>query len=141
MGWLNRYRYPNTRQYLRLSAPWPIRIERRSGPSERRDQPSEDRRISITKDVSAGGIGLAVKEIVPVGSPIYVEIFIPPLNRTICAKGQVVRVNAQRNNFDLGIRFVQIDPEERTALNEAILQFYTPEQQARHQGTWRRKVA
>ena len=141
MGWLNRYRYPNTRQYLRLSAPWPVRIDRRAGPVERRTEPSEDRRIGITKDISAGGIGVAVKELIPVGSPILVEIYVPPLNRTLLAKGQVVRVNGHRNQFDLGVRFVEIDPEDRAALNEVVLQFYTPRQQARHQGSWRRKAA
>ena len=140
MGWPNQYRYPNTRQYLRLAAPWPIRIERRADHSDRRIEPSDDRRVSITKDISAGGLGCAVRELIPVGSPIYVEIYVPPLNRTVCAKGQVVRVAAQRNQFDLGIRFLQIDPKDKQELNEAILQFYSPKEQARHQGTWRRKV-
>ncbi len=130
-NFFKRYKYANTRQFLRIQAPWPLKYQL----STEADNP----RVTLAKDVSAGGLGVVVQERIPVGSQIQVEIHVPPLSRTLSAEGQVVRTGAQGDSFELGVRFVQMNPEDRQALDEAIEKFYSPKERARQQGTrWRR---
>lgn len=128
------YKYSNTRQYLRLPAAWPVKCAVGSA--------SSDPRVTETTDVSAGGVAILVPEPVPAGNPIHLEVHAPPLGRTIQAEGTVLRCQpAGQVGYELGIRFVRIDPKDQADLSEAIRTFYNPGQRDRQQGgTWWRKL-
>ena len=133
--WRKGYKYDNTRQYIRVPASWPIKYEQKavSAPS--------DRRVTETKDISAGGVALLVQEMIPVGSRLHLEIHVPPLQRSVTVEGQIVRCLPVRGGgFDIGIRFDQIDSADREALSGAIDKFCTPGQRVRHRGSWWRRI-
>ncbi len=129
------YKYSNTRRYIRLPAAWPIKYEPQAQGS--------GRQVTHTSDVSAGGVAISVREMLPAGSRIRMEIHVPPLGRSISAEGEVVRcVASHRGGFSIGIRFHRIDPKDQTDFNEAIEQFYSPRQRDRqHGGAWWRRFS
>ncbi len=132
--WLKGYKYSNTRNYLRLPAPWPIRCQPQGDGTEKTQ-------VTSASDVSAGGVSLIVNEPLEAGSRLHVEIHVPPLNRSIHAEGIVVRCTPTGKRFELGVRFDQIDPLERIALNEAVERFYSPRDLTRQNNrTWRRRL-
>ena len=129
----NSYKYQNTREYLRLPAAWPIKCEPKTK--------TNGRHVTATKDVSAGGLSVVMQEMIPVGSRIHVEIHVPPLNRSIQAEAQVVRCLPSRTaGFELGIQFLEINPEEREALKKAIDKFAGPHLRARQHRSWWRTI-
>ena len=126
------YKYQNTRQYLRLPASWPVKFEQGA-----QALPP----LSSTKDVSAGGVSLTLPNPIPIGSPLRLEISVPPLSRSIAAQGRVVRcLPMQRGGFDVGIRFEQIGPGDQKDLREAVEQFIPPRERERAAKAWWRKV-
>jgi len=129
-----RYKYQNTRQYLRLPISWPVKCEPTT------QQAQEGRHVTATQDVSAGGMRMVVREEVPVDSEVILEIHVPPLERTIQAVGKVLRCQPSRRGFELGVRFERIDPRDQVALNEAVEQFYSPRKRVRHQQSWWRRI-
>ena len=130
-----RYKYVNTRQYLRLPAAWPIKSKALSPSTETGPL------LSSTRDVSAGGISLTVRNKMPVGNRLTLEIHVPPLNRSISTEAEVVRCLLTRSGaFDLGLRFVTITPQDRADLDKAILEFYSEKERARQQKSWWRKL-
>ena len=124
------YKYDNTRRFVRLPASWPIRYET---PVE-----GGGRQVTHTADVSAGGVALSVREMLPVGSQIKLEVHVPPLNRAVQAVGQVVRcLPGRKGGYELGIQFTQIDPQDQSLLDDAIERFYSPRQRDRQRsGAW-----
>ena len=128
------YRYDNTRKYVRLPAAWPIKYETQAE--------GAPRQVTHTSDVSAGGVALSVREMLPIGSRIKLEVHVPPLNRSIHAGGEVLRcIPARRGGYEIGIRFDQINPTDQVILNEAIERFYSPRQRSRHRGgAWWRSL-
>ena len=132
-----KYSYDNTRRFVRLPAAWPVRYEAQTGS----ENPGGERKVTHTADVSAGGIALSIREMLPVGSRVQVEVHIPPLDRSVHAMGIVMRCMPDRQRgYNVGIRFEQIDAQDQALLNDAIEQFYSPRQRNRHQGGawWRR---
>lgn len=128
------YKYANTRRFIRLPAAWPIKCE---------PQTKEDgRHVTHTANVSAGGVALLSREMIPVGSRIRLEIHILPADRSILAEGKVVRCLPVRGGgFDLGIQFDQISPEDQKALNDAVEGSMPPRQRARQkEAAWWRKI-
>ncbi len=130
------YSYANTRRYVRLPAAWPIRYEAQA------ENESGERKVTHTADVSAGGVALNLREMLPVDSRIRLEIHVPPLDRSVHAVGVVIRcAPARRGGYDVGIRFEQIDPKDQAVLDEAIERFYSPRQKNRHRsGAWWRNL-
>ena len=130
---LNRYQYENTRQYLRLPAAWPIKC-----------QPQEvagGQYVTRTKDVSAGGVAIDLPEMVPAGSHLNLEIHVPSLNRVIAVKGQVVRcIPGRHGGFALGVRFTEINEQDRKDLNEAVQRFSSAADRARQRKFWWRRI-
>lgn len=120
----------NLRAYQRLPAAWPIKCEPLTS--------GDGRHLTSTGNVSAGGVAVTVPQSVAVGSKIRVEIHVTPLRRSIQALGQVTRCtpSATGNRFELGIRFVEIAPSDRIALDAAIEEAYGPPR--RHRPWWRR---
>ena len=133
--WLKKsYRYENTRRYPRLPAAWPIRCTPEAAPPG-------NPHVTATRDVSAGGVAMVAREMVPVGSRIRIEIHALPLNRTLAAHGQVVRcLPMRRGGFDLGIRFLEIDPRDRADLNGAIETLLGPRSRAKQGKSWWRRL-
>ena len=131
--WFKRYKYENTRQYMRLPVAWLIKCEPKI--------PTDVHRVTMTRDVSAGGVCVVMREMIPVGSRIRVEIHVPPLARSIRADGQVIRcLPAHGGGFQLGIQFLEIDPKERAALNEAIEKSAGPRVRTHQKRSWWRKL-
>ncbi len=130
--WLfKKYSYENTRQYKRLPADWPVKY----GSSA----PKTGVVLLSTKDISAGGVALFSHEMVPVGSLIHLEILVPPLQKTIRATGKILRcVRVKSGEFELGVQFEEIDPNEQVLLNQEIETFYRDKTTALHRRWWRK---
>ena len=133
-GWgRKRYRYENTRQYLRLKASWPIRYRLVSDPG--------GERLTTTQDVGAGGVSLVVEEEISKGSRLQLELSVTPLDRRVDAEGEVVRqLPIKRSGFEIGVQFVKMDPQDRSALNEMVQQFIPAHRQARELSPWWRTI-
>ena len=132
--WRKKYRYDNTRRYIRLPVSWPVKCESQGAP------PVAGVAVGTTYDVSAGGVAVPVREKIPVGGLVRIEIYVPPLNRSLSVQGRVIRCSSQRGGgFELGVHFIQMDPKDRIALNEAIEAFYGPDHPARQRTTWWRR--
>ena len=128
-----RYKYDNTREYVRLPAYWRIKCELMT--------PTENHKILSTKDVSAGGISAMVPEMIPADTRIQVEIHVPPIDRVIIATAQVVRCQPAQKGFELGIRFLEINAQDQAALKQAIEKHYGPAKKARQErGAWWRNI-
>jgi hypothetical protein len=130
--WGRGYEYENTRQHVRLRAPWPVKCEPRS--------PGAGSYVTTAQDVGAGGIGVILPVALPLGSRLNVELHVTPLDRTIRVEAEVASARPQRGGFYLGIRFIQPDPPLQQVLRETIDQFFPPRKQRRHQGSWWRKI-
>lgn len=129
-----RYKYENTRQYLRIPVSWPVKLEAASAPAG-------NPQLASTKDVSAGGIKVETRQMVPVGSRIQVEVYVAPLQRAIAAQAQVVRcLMIKEGGFELGIRFLEIDAADRKTLGEAIEKSVPPRWRKSRNKSWWRKV-
>ena len=128
------YRYDNTRRFLRLPAAWPIRYEP--------DAEGTGRQVTYTADVGAGGVALSIREMIPVGSRVKLEVHVPPLDRSVQAVGQVTRcIPSRRVGYSIGIHFEQIDPADQAVLDETIERFYSHRQRNRHRhGAWWRSL-
>ena len=130
--WLfKKYSYENTRQYKRLPVSWPVKYD----PSA----PKTSVLLLLTKNISAGGLALFSKEMFPVGSLLQLEILVPPLQKTIRATGRVLRcVRVKGGEFELGVQFEEIDPNEQVLLNQEIETFYSDKTTALHSKWWRK---
>ena len=124
------YKYPNTRRHARMVASWPVRIE--SGLSVHS-------LVRSTADVSGGGLCLIVSEPVKLGTRIQMSVHIPLVNKSVPAQGEVARcVELKKSDgYELGVRFVQMDPNDQKLLNDAIEHQLTPRERSRQQeGEW-----
>ena len=132
--WFKRYSYENTRRYKRLPTAWPVKYA---------PMPLSKNLIRMTmKDISAGGVAFLSDREAPIGSTVNMEILVPPIQKTICAVGEVLRCTALKNaGFELGVRFDQIDPGEQKLLEKAIDAFYSGKDPNLRQKSWRRKIA
>ena len=130
------YRYDNTRRYVRLPAAWPVRYEAQD------EEAGAPHQVAHTADVSAGGVALSVREMLPIGSRIKLEVLVPPLNRSIQAVGEVIRcLPGRQGGYEIGIRFDQINPTDQVVLDDAIQQFYSPRQRSHQRnGAWWRSL-
>ena len=128
------YKYDNTRRFVRLPAAWPIRYEP--------EVEGSSHQVTHTSDVSAGGVALSIREMLPVGSRIKLEVHVPPLDRSVQAVGEVIRcLPGRRGGYEIGIRFERIDAADQALLDQAIERFYSPRQRSRHRsGAWWRTL-
>lgn len=136
--WLKKgYAYVNTRRFIRLGVPWPIKCQLEAQP--------EVLHLTEPKDVSAGGAAVVVPEAAEVGSRVRVELQVPVLDRSIQAQGRVTRCTPTsskwRRGFEWAIDFDRIPAADQEQLQEAIRQFYSPEEQHRQEsGSWWRNI-
>src|SRR5688572_21219692 len=90
-----------------------------------------------TKDISAGGVSMISQKMVPSGAALEMEILIPPINKSIKAVGKVLRcIEKRKGEFELGVQFEEIDPEEQVLLDQAIETFYKSKETAPHRQRW-----
>ncbi len=77
-------------------------------------------------NLAAGGVFLETPRILPIGTPLTLEFFIPGAAETVCCKGRVAWVNAPggRTKPDLpggiGVQFVGLDATDAQAIREFI---------------------
>ncbi|MBI3615731.1 MAG: PilZ domain-containing protein [Candidatus Omnitrophica bacterium] len=131
---LKGFKCENTRQYPRLPAAWPMKcrvVEPRPGAEV----------LLSTEDVSAGGTAVLVRDPIPAGSRLAVEIHVPPLNRTISTGAEVVRcLPKPREGFEVGLRFREISAQDREDLEGVIEQFFSPSERTRQRGIYWRQI-
>ena len=105
-----------TRRYLRLPAPWPVKLEPLLNPTERH--------VTTATDISSGGISVILPKKFPVKTPVRIEIYIPPVDQTVQAEGEVLRCLPLRaSRFELGIQFLKINPKDQATLTKAVERF------------------
>ena len=98
---------------------------------------------SAYRDVSAGGLLLSSPREIPLGTLLKLEMRVPGWGkhqshfgavqdldlRPLVAVGQVVRVEAMENSqFELGIKFLNVYPDDMTALLRYIEASAPPEE-------------
>jgi hypothetical protein len=81
---------------------------------------------TFSKDISGEGICLRVPQILPEGSPLELEIYIPDAD-IVTVKGEVVWVNQTSSSekdgerfFDTGIRLLQADAKQKSMLRDFL---------------------
>ena len=128
-----RYKYENTRQYLRLPAIWLVKCTVLSA--------SNGQSLDSTRNVSAGGVSLVSQERVPVGSHLKIDLHVPPLNRSLSTNTVVVRCLPRKDGrFDLGLRFLDLSEKDRADLDQAISHSVPSRHKALQQKSWWRKI-
>ena len=132
LSWFRKgFRHENTRQYIRLPAAWPVKVEPLV--------PTDGRQVSRTEDVGAGGISMITREMIPLGTSLRLQVHIPPIDRTFQAEGRVVRCQPlQRGTgFDVGVCFTQITPADQAQLKETLEGLSGPSGVSRKRTWWR----
>ena len=83
--------------------------------------------ISFARNLSAGGVLLYSKNQIFVGEEVELEILSLAHSRSIRVKGKVVRVRKLEKigYFEVGVEFLEINPEERDFINKKILQVHS----------------
>jgi diguanylate cyclase (GGDEF)-like protein len=82
------------RRYARVPAHYPLTLSA-----------SGERASARSKNVSEGGLLVNLKEPVPLGSKVTLVIR-PPRGAVVGLRGEVVRVEAVKGGYDLGVRFL-----------------------------------
>ena len=76
-------------------------------------------RITNARDISAGGIKFWTKEDIPESSLLKVTIFLPPLDRSVEALAQVLRIRRMKDQFIYyaAVSFLDIREEDREEIS------------------------
>lgn len=86
---------------------------------------------SISRNISLGGINLALNEKLFPGTILKLQLNIPERSRPIISQGEIVWVKEtpkkfmsqkEQRIFATGIKFIQMDPKDETDLNRFITQ-------------------
>lgn len=89
------------------------------------------RRVSLSRNISLGGINLALDEKLFPGAVLNLELSVPKVARPIFIQGKVVWIEEisgkvigqnEGRTFASGIQFIQIKPEAEAVLNNFINQ-------------------
>jgi c-di-GMP-binding flagellar brake protein YcgR len=105
-------RTKNTRQYKRFRAAYLVKYQVKG---------KEEPRITNIVDMSAGGIRFWSPEQLPESSILNLSIYIPPLERSIQAWAQVLRVRRAKEGgllYYVAVSFVDLKPEDKEAVNQ-----------------------
>ncbi len=111
---------------------WPAVERRQEGRIQEEDKvilelltngrPPEEQPIinALTKDISPGGTRIMTKVLLPVSTPLKMEIILSQRRRRIHTKGVVrwTRSVHEEDLFEMGIEFSQISPEDKMLLLE-----------------------
>jgi uncharacterized protein (TIGR02266 family) len=71
------------------------------------------------QNISMGGICIQSPSIEEVGSVVELVVNFPDLGRSLAVRGQVVWANREAP-MDMGIRYIEMDDQKRTALREYL---------------------
>ncbi len=77
---------------------------------------------SLSRDVSREGMGFPVNRIMPIGTPLELEVNIPGKVAPIFAHVEVawVKESVERGDFNAGVKVVKMDPFDRSRLLEYV---------------------
>jgi c-di-GMP-binding flagellar brake protein YcgR len=91
---------------------------------------STDPKLTLTKNISAGGICLIVYEPFKEGDLLDLKIGLPQEKSAINAVGRVVWSiefsilnDSQGKRYDIGVEFVDFDPKERERINQYVFSY------------------
>ena len=78
--------------------------------------------LSLSKDVSREGMGFPVNRMMPIGTPLELELNIPGKIAPVFARAEVAWVKelAERADFDAGVKVLKVDPFDRSRLLEYV---------------------
>jgi c-di-GMP-binding flagellar brake protein YcgR len=108
------------RQFFRLSVLADVKYDKREVPDEIR--------LSLTKNISGGGICLIIYEDFKQGDILDLKIYLPEENTPINAVGRIVWLKEftigegedSSKRFDSGIEFVDISPEGKEKIEKYV---------------------
>ncbi len=117
------YNGPDRRKYIRFSYPFFIRIRKDGEGYNKKSRPLitfkelEENNVSISRNVSIGGICFTTSKDYPTGAVVFVEIFCPtrkiPFNilAKVAWKKKRILEDALGYTYDTGVEFFKIDAE------------------------------
>ena len=91
------------RKYIRLEYPFLVKYKPHVGPVPEND-------LSMTKNISAGGILFEVKERLNISEVLDLVIDVPSSDKLIEATGKVLRIGKldSKGRYDVGVKFIDI---------------------------------
>lgn len=110
----HKKRASNSRQHKRINADFLLKYEQ--------DEGKVEPRITNIKNVSAGGVKFLTREMLPENSSIYVNVLIPPLEKSFPARARILRVRRLRKRFiySVAVRFTDINQNDQQSLNDFV---------------------
>jgi len=91
---------------------------------------SSAKEITFTENLGGGGICFLASEKLQVGTMIFLKIYLPIASQPILAKGRVVWTkessfldSRNRQSYDLGVEFIEIDEEDRKKILDYTLKY------------------
>jgi len=109
---LFRSKIKNRRRHKRFRACYLVKYQVKG-----KDEP----RITNVVDLSAGGVRFWTRETLPESSILNLSIYVPPLERTINAWAQVVRIRRAKEGglvYYVAVSFIDLRPEDKEAINQ-----------------------
>lgn len=103
------------RKYIRLEYPFLVKYKPHVGTVPEND-------LSMTKNISAGGILFEVKEKLNMSEVLDLVIDIPSSDKLIEATGKVVRIEEldSMGRYDVGMEFIEIAKEDMEWLEKHV---------------------
>lgn len=91
--------------------------------------PTEKAKRALTKDIGGGGICLFAEKPLPAGTRLQVAMTLPgreePVNFTAevvwCEQYEVIGKGEHRRAVELGVRFMEIAPQDRDAIMQHVI--------------------
>ena len=106
-----KFKLRNQRRYKRMRADFLVKYQL---------QGKGETHITNIQDISAGGVRFWLDNTIPESVVLNVNIYIPPLERSVEALAQVLRVRRTKEGFlySAAVSFLEIKKEDRDAINE-----------------------
>lgn len=120
------------RAYIRLDVKVNIRYQVVQSSQESSGKRSAPEQLSVSKNLSAGGLVFMAHEPVPLGSILELKIELPVVKEPISCLSRVVRVEeaAGENNYDIAVCFLDLSGADRTRLDQFV------QEEVPRQGNW-----
>jgi c-di-GMP-binding flagellar brake protein YcgR len=139
VSWPGQLHQKQRREYLRLPLKVPVKIRSIDNQELGQVYRSQHQELTLTKDISGGGVRIESTETIEQGDGIEVileenleknsvvemEVTLPEVNRTIIAQGQIAWINKVGEKYEVGITYLNIVKKDqdfivRYILNEQI---------------------
>ena len=110
------------RSFIRLNIKANIRYRVVQSASESLKQNPEAEQLSVTKNVSAGGLVFAANKHIPVGSIVELKIELPMAKNAIECLGRVLRVDEIQVDqaYDVVAHFLDLSGRDRARLDQFV---------------------